>query len=135
MGYNLGTRLLATVLLAPALRAAGTVNATGIDAFSGGNHFDAATAVINIGALAGTPSSFSVVAKLQESANNSDWTDVDGVTATYTAESAVHKLDYSPSGLKRYRRINFVVAFVSGTSPTVAISAVELAGDAKREPV
>jgi hypothetical protein len=97
------------------------VNGVGVDKLG----FDDAMAIIATGAAAGTPDSFSLAVKVQESADNSTgWADVTGATATITAVNTVARVKV-PDMLnrKRYLRIVVTPTFVGGTSPSVGVSA------------
>lgn len=70
------------------------------------------------GAATGSPTSFTVTAKLQESDDGSTWADIaTQTTLVMTAGSSVGKLRGIRT--KRYVRSVLTPAFVGGTSPTV----------------
>jgi hypothetical protein len=111
---------------APAANAAGTRNGTGYAI----NDTRSIILTANLGATSGTPTSFTVIYKLQQSIDNSTYTDAvdvaDGTTTCTltisTASSAAEKdiklaQFLGPTAL--YFRFLETVAFVSGTSPTV----------------
>lgn len=96
---------------------------------------NAGIAVVNIGAPTGTPTSFSVTVKLQDSADNSTFADVAGKTTGALAAAGVAEISFDPSTLRRYIRLNRVVATSGGTSPTVPNGAEILLGDPQRRPL
>lgn len=130
MNVNLSTKMLFTASQAISSRSAGTVNGTAINALALGNWYEEATALINVAAATGTPSSFSLVVKLQESDDDSTYTDVSGVTVTI-ATTGLHNLDYAPGSLKKYRRHVATLTFVGGTSPTLPYTITEIAASPK----
>lgn len=112
--------------------ASGTVDGTGIDRMG----YDEVTLLVTAGAATGTPDSFSVNCKLQESDDNSTFTDVaDGaITALVAAGTGEVSVIGKPS-LKRYIRTRTVHAFVNGTSPKVPVSVAVLLGRPESGPV
>ena len=94
--------------------------------------YDTLMAVIEIGAAAGSPVSFTVDAKLQSSADGSTgWADT-GIAmtqATAGSKSAQLRLDnlmdaYAASTVvNRYVRVVVTAAFTGGTTPTIPVSA------------
>jgi hypothetical protein len=122
---------------APAANAAGTRNGTSLEI--GATRSIVLTA--NVGARTGTPTSFSVSYKLQDSLDNSTFADVTGVanaTLTITAAGA-HELDVDLSRFCReaatHVRFLETVAFVDGTSPTVLAAATITRGPGQNLPL
>lgn len=116
--------------LAPASRTA-TANGTGVDLTG----FDAATVVLDLGAISGTTPSFTF--EVQESSDNSSFAavaaaDLDsGQPAAVTAGGAVVEIGYR--GIKRYLRA--AVTVVGGTStPTLLCSATVVRGNPRKLP-
>lgn len=102
-------------------------NGTGIDR----SGYDSVKIIGSTGAVGGTPSSFTVTFKLQDSADNSTFADVSGKSFTVTAADGENTLDVSLIGLNQYIRVVMTPAFVAGTSPSVlAAAAVNLGGAA-----
>lgn len=113
----------------PAAAAAGAINGGAIDT----KGFGDAVVAVSVGATTGTPTSFTVAAKVQESADGSTgWVDV--ADAAITAITAANKtaemnvLINARAASLRYIRAVVTPAFVAGTSPTVGVSAVVLLG-------
>ncbi len=108
------------------------VNGVGVDKLG----FDDGMAVIATGAIAGTPDSVSLAVKVQESADNSTFTDVTGATATITAANTVARVKV-PDMLNRKRYLRAVVTptFVGGTSPSIGFSANFALSRKNAEPV
>jgi hypothetical protein len=113
---------------APAANAAGTRNGTSLAI----NSTRSIVLTANAGATSGTPTSFSVIYKLQESSDNStftDATDADGNTCTLTCAtaSAVSEKDINLvtfcDAASTHVRFLETTAFVAGTSPTVLTGA------------
>lgn len=116
-----------------ATRSAGTLNGAAIDqGASTSEKHDEALFIFETGAVAGTPDSFTVVAKLQDSADNSSWSDVtdlniiaeEAATVTISAANTIKTFALrNVYGLRRYYRLVLTVAFVNGSSPTVFTNA------------
>ena len=107
-----------------------TANGTGVDLTG----FDAATVVLDLGAIGGTTPSFTFA--VQESSDNSTYTavaaaDLDsGQPAAATAGGAISEIGYR--GIKRYLRVAITAA--SGTSPTLVCSATVVRGKPRKLP-
>ena len=92
------------------------------------------------GAASGSPTSYTVDAKVQEGsqANLSDAADVSGATVTQISADGVTKVirvEGLGTSRKRYLRIVVTPALTGGTSPKALISAVVSLGRAYSEPV
>lgn len=103
---------------------AGAVNGVAIDT----EGYADAMAVVMVGATTGSPSSFTVDAKVQESANGtSGWTDISGAAITQVTAAAKTGEIAIPlrqrSAHLRYVRVVITPAFSGGSTPTVGISA------------
>lgn len=112
---------------------AGANNGTGIDRAG----YDEVEVLISTGAATGTPDSYSVNAKLQESTDNSTFTDVSGVAITaITADATTAKMrKIDASTLARYIRVVTTPAYVGGTTPKVPVAVTVLLGKAANGPV
>jgi hypothetical protein len=91
--------------------------------------FQSALFKLFTGAVTGTPTSFAVSSKLQDSADGSAWADVVASQANPTvtipdviAINSNNILEVDLSGLRRFVRMVHTVAFVGGTSPTVLLA-------------
>jgi len=113
-------------------QAAATVNGSGIDHVG----YDDIELVVATGAVSGAPTSFSVDVKLQESDDNSTFTDITGAAITQiVAANTLNKVKVANAYLKkRYIRTVTVVAFVGGTSPAIPVAAMVLLGLPQAEP-
>jgi hypothetical protein len=114
--------------------ATAAVNGTGVDTMG----FSSAMIVVENGAATGAPTTQTVDAKVQESADNSTFTDVTGATITQmTASSKSAQIRVEGLGTSRLRYLRVVVtpAFTGGTTPAALISANILLGRAQNEPV
>ena len=123
------------VALAP-LAASAAQNGTVIDTMG----FNTLTFVVSNGAATGSPSSYTVDAKVQESAasDGSGMTDVTGATITQiTADGAtkVIRVEGLGTSRKRYLRIVVTPALSGGSTPKALIGAVANLGRAYSEPV
>lgn len=111
-----------------AMKASATANGTAVDKQL--LQYSEAILVLESGAASGSPSAISVTAKLQESDDNSTWTDVTDLTKVeaaskeLTAASSVLTLAFRPKGLKRYVRAVVTSALTGGSSPTIYVAGV-----------
>lgn len=124
----------------PIARAAGTTAGTGsLRAGADGVQRDSMVVLVPVGAATGTPDSFSVVVKIQDSADNSTYADYapDGATtASVTVTAAgLGQLSVDLRGARAYVRAHATVAFVNGTSPAVPCAAVLVFGTSNRYPI
>jgi len=99
--------------------------------------YDSLVASLITGAITGTPTSMSMVGKVQhgDAANLSDVADVTGATVTITTATAIGEMNVDLTGLKRYVRITETTTFVGGTSPDVMVAASISLGQAMTGPV
>lgn len=105
-----------------------TTNGTGVDTLG----YTSAMVVLEVGAVSGTSPTLDV--KVQESADNSTFTDVTGATFTQVTaanNSQVLRVDGLGTARKRYLR---AVATIGGTSPSFTLAAEILLGRAYQEP-
>lgn len=95
--------------------------------------YQSALLVINSGAAAGTPDSFTVDAILQDSADGStDWQAVSGVAITTITAINTQAIDaINLSSLRRYVRCVTTVEFVNGTAPTIGVAGLLVLGGAE----
>jgi hypothetical protein len=92
-----------------------TTSGTGQDFLQGDGR---CTAIQQVGSVSGT--SPSLAGKIQESSDNSTWTDISGATFTaVTANDNIQSISFDRT--KRYVRYN---GAVSGTSPSFQIAVV-----------
>ncbi|MGR3176768.1 MAG: hypothetical protein ACUZ8E_01770 [Candidatus Anammoxibacter sp.] len=85
-----------------------------------------------VGAETGSPTSVTIICKIQDSADDSSWADVDDIDEiTIIADNAVAKLDVDAQKYRRYVRTVMTVLFVGGTSPDIMIAAVCIGGEKK----
>ena len=128
----------------PTNAAAGTITGEAIDRI---NFQGDLVVLINHGVVSGSPSAYSVNAHVEESEDNSTWTDVDlaadvadGADAitemsddstTYGNETLRIKLE----NRKRYLRVVCVAAFTDGSSPKVPVSGAYILTGARELPV
>lgn len=118
------------VSLVPAVRTS-SANGTGIDILA----YNSAKLVFQAGATDFTSTDETYAIKVQESADNSTFTDISGATGSVTAanDTVQIRLDGLNRGsAKRYIR---AVITIGGTSPSCACSAVFELGRAVAEPV
>lgn len=116
----------------PIASAGATHNGVGVDKIG----YDDVELKVEIGAATGAPTSFTVDGKVQESDDNSTFSDVTGgAIAQQTAGSRLVRLRVpNPHARKRYLRAVVVTAFVGGTSPTIPVATQLELGKAQQQP-
>lgn len=122
------------ITIEPQLAGAGTINGDEVD--TKGDHD--LMLVVETGVDAGTPTSFTVDVKLQESdTSGSGFTDITGAAITQiTTEDTIEVKGLQGVGYKkRYIRAVATVAFVGGSTPTIALNARILVQKKASEPV
>lgn len=113
--------------------ATGAVTGVSID-LSG---FESATVVINLGTFGGTTPGANI--RIQESDDGSVWGNVGpedligGALPAFDTSNDAAVIRRGYSGSKQFLRVT--IPSVSGTSPTIPISALVLRGDARTQPV
>lgn len=117
------------VSLVPAIRTA-SANGTGVETMG----YTSAKAVIVAGDIDLTTTDETYAFKVQDSADNSTFADVSGLTTTVTADNQVKniRVDGLGTSIRRYVRI---VATLGGTTPSCPVSAVFELGRALDNPV
>lgn len=114
----------------PQLVPTGAVSGSAVSIFG----FLSGMAQIDVGAVTGTPTSFAVAGKVQESNDGlTSWTDIEGASITsITAinKSAQIRLALRKSATaKKYVRLVITPTFVDGTSPKVNIAGFIVMGE------
>lgn len=137
VAWDVGAQLTTKIGNVPVAASAGTRNGAAIDR----QGFLSAVISATCGAATGTPTSFTYDAKVQDSADGSTgWADYkpDGATvAAITQITAVNtngRRNVNLVNAKRYIRVVETVAFVGGTSPTLAVAEDVILGGASEEP-
>jgi hypothetical protein len=122
----------------PAILSAGTRTSTGFDR----SNYLSAVLVVCSGAVTGSPSSFTLDCKIQDSADNStNWNDYkpDGTNVakitTLGAANTVANVNVDLHAAKQYIRVVEVAYFPDGTSPTVGSVDVVVLGGSNTEPI
>ena len=115
--------------LVPATRTA-DANGTGVDT----KGYNSAMLVVSAGDIDLTDTNETYVVNLEESADNSTFTAVSGISVTITADNqvGVARIDGLGTSRKRYLR---AVLDVGGTTPSIPGTALFLLGRAYQEPV
>ncbi|ADO68705.1 hypothetical protein [Stigmatella aurantiaca] len=105
---------------APAAVVAGSRNSAAVDR----RGFDSCVLAAQTGSASGGPTSLTLAAKLQESADGSTgWTDVAGAAIEpLISENGVARVNVRLPTAKRYLRVTETVSFTGGTSPTLGAS-------------
>lgn len=134
---QIGAYALPKQATVPAAASAGTRNSSAIDRLGYGS----CVLAESVGATTGSPSSFTVDAKIQDSADGSTgWADyspplsASAAITQITAASTIGIKNVDLSGAKRYIRVQEVVAFSGGSTPTVGVASVVVLGGAVAKP-
>ena len=108
-------------------------NGTSIDRLG----FESCIVGVGVGATSGSPTSFTVDAKVQDSADGSTgWADITGAAMTQiVSTNSVGKIALDLRGAKRYIRVVVTPGFTGGTSPDVLVSAVASLAEPQEKPV
>jgi len=128
---DIGSFLLSKAGVAPqSFSGATPANGTGFDRTG----YESLVVAVQAGATTGSPTAFSLTAKVQHSADNSTFADysVAGTVpqVAVTAANTLAELDVDLSGAKQYVRVVLTPSFTGGTSPTVLGGAVAVLGGA-----
>jgi len=85
----------------------------------------------------GTPLGVTITCVVQESDDNSTYTDISGASTTHNVTNTYTRTELAVNlgGVKRYVRGKMAVQFNGGTGPYVIISAVGILGSASEYPV
>ncbi len=128
MAEDIGGEIKSVLALAP-VAASSAQNGLGIDKTG----FRSATCVIANGAATGSPTSYTVDAKIQQSSDDGStdaYADVSGLTMTQiTVDNKVGEINFDLTGLKKYVRVVVTPALTGGTSPKALIGAVMILGN------
>ena len=105
---------------APAAVAAGTRNSAAVDRLG----FDSCVLAAQTGAASGTPTTLTLAAKLQESADGATgWADIaDAAIEPLTAANGIARVNVRLPAAKRYLRVVETVGFTGGSGPTIGAS-------------
>lgn len=128
MTKNLGAIALPIQSVSPQSSVAASINGASIDRFP---HSMPLTCILHqsVGALSGAPTTTSVVTKLQDSADGTNFADFapDGVTmATLPALTAATKdnsLSIELTAARRFIRAVTTIVFTGGTTPAALVAA------------
>lgn len=99
------------------------------------SQFGEAMACLQTGAATGSPTAQSVTLKLQESDDNSTWTDVTGKSVESTADSELETFTWKPGDYAQYQKLHLEVQLTDGTTPAIPCSAHAILGSPARGPV
>lgn len=118
--HDLPNNAFLGVSVAPAAQTA-TVNGAGVDCTGVDGPINALS---QVGAATGSPTSFTVTAKLQESdTSGGTYTDL-ATQSSPGAQAAAGAVAVRGIRTKKFVRVVQTIAFVSGTSPTIATAAI-----------
>lgn len=127
--HNIGAFVAVATSVEPQAASAGTINGASIDRAARTNPLSCVMHTI-VGADAGSPSAVSVQSQLQHSPDNSTWTNYTDPSTNLSAQAAAlsainteNSLAVDLGNAYRYIRVQTVVSFTGGTSPTALIAA------------
>jgi hypothetical protein len=114
--------------------ATGAVTGAAVRRVGEGHNYASGQLVVATGSTTGTPDSFSVAGKLQDSANGSTgWNDVPGTTITpVIVENGQAKVNFIARGCQAYVRAVVTPTFTGGSSPAIpAVGILVLGGNSE----
>jgi hypothetical protein len=115
--------------LVPATRTA-DANGTGVDTLG----FNTACLIVNAGDIDTASGDETYVVNVEESADNSTFTAVSGISVTITADNQVKSVEIPGLGTSRKRYLRAVLD-VGGTTPSIPGGAIIALGNAFSKPV
>jgi len=129
---DVGAYIKPQVGIDPEDSAGATINGVGI----GRQGFLSCVLHHAVGAVTGTPTSFSADAKLQDSATvGGTYVDFGAAAAQLVADDTEADVNIDLTTAKQFIRVVEVTAFVGGTSPTIPVSAIVILGGPDTTPV
>ncbi len=119
--HNLGENVKTGIAVSPQALAAGDATGVVIDR----KGFYGAVFTVLAGVDSGTPTSFTLDAKIQEcDTSGGTYTDVSGATlTTITTEDTGGEINVDLNSLQRYVKVIITSAFVDGTTPAILTGA------------
>lgn len=132
---NIGAHLRTATGAVPAAVSAGTRNGSAIDRTG----FGSCKLHVQTGAATGTPTTISVGAKIQDSADGEDFADYvppNGAAAisAITAANSSASVNVDLSSARRYIRVVETTEFTGGSAPTIGAGSTVVLGGAKTLP-
>jgi hypothetical protein len=129
---DIGNDIKVVRAIAPHSNSGSSSNGPSIDRLG----YASAVLFVDVGAVSGSPTSFTVDCKLQESDDGSTWADVTGASiGTISTANTQKELNVDLRGRKRYIRAVLTASFSGGTSPTVLASAALVLGGSDKYPI
>jgi hypothetical protein len=138
MKRDLGNSIKCLSTIAPQTIGAGSTAASatgeGIDRLN----YESVVFAFNNAAPAGTPTGVTITCKIQESDDNTTFTDISGATSSHNVTNTYSTTEVSvadATSLDRYVRGVATVTFNGGSGPYVTIGALAVLGSPKTYPV
>jgi len=97
--------------------------------------YDGGVICCTVGATAGVPTTLSMAFKVEESADNAEWTAITGKTSTLTSKDSSGEINLDLTGVKRYIRLVVTGTLTGGSSPTGTCAGIVTLGQARALPV
>lgn len=89
------------------------------------NYADVAKFLVRSGVASGSPTSYTITCKIQDSADGSTWADVTDITSqVISADDTEVTLDVDAGKYRKFLRVVATILFVGGTSPAVDVAGV-----------
>lgn len=108
------------------------VNGTGLDRLG----YESAVLFFNVGAVAGSPTGFTVTCSVEDSSDNITYTAISSVSSVLiTTTNTIKEVSVNLETVDRYIRGVMTTGIVGGTAPVIAISSSAILGAAKKMPV
>lgn len=135
---DIGSQITHKAGLAPISLSAGASNGGAIDR----SGMDSCKLICSVGAATGTPTSFTAITKVQDSADGStgwaDYVNPPGSTVatapTVLADDTASEFNVNLRSAKKFIRTVTTIAFVGGTTPAIVTAPSVILGGASLEP-
>ncbi|MCK5017952.1 MAG: hypothetical protein KAS32_12925 [Candidatus Peribacteraceae bacterium] len=128
-----GGEVKTVLAVIPQAKVAGALNGTGIDR----RGYNSLVVTALRGADAGGASAWTCAVKVQDSADNSSFTDISGATGSIAYDSSSSgsaEINLDLRAYKRYVRVVMTPAFTGGSTPSLLVAASVALGQASVKP-
>lgn len=135
---DLGNAINTFLSIAPATVGTGATEVTTNGVGADRKGYESAVFVFQNAEPQGTPLGITVTCKVQESSDDSTYTDVDGYSSSHNVTNTYTRTEINiadMTGFERYVRGVMVVNFNGGTGPLTTIAALGILGSSKTYPV
>ena len=137
MNKSLGNAIAVFSSIAPVTIGVGATVATVEGEGINRKDFESAVFAFHNAQPIGVPDAVTITCKIEESADNSDWTEITALTVAHNVTNSYSMTEISCdlTGVKKYVRSVMSTQFAGGSGPMVSVSAEAIFGMAVRYPV